>query len=173
MLPKTILIFFLTLLLPLITSSAFVPVDTIQNHLRIGTVPTKQEVSRENRNLQNTHCASRKQVIAPIVAQNTEGRLKFLVQQNVTHSSIQEIEIAACVQTGSLCSACQEEGEHASKMVCSNTDKEIRLIAKGNYGRSSPWHLHVSWWLCLFHCTLIISNPYKCYCFCYCMQIFI
>ena len=145
--PKIILIF--TVLLPGITSSAFIPIDNNQdqlksgagptNQLRRGTIPTKEIVSRVKRNPQKTLCESRKQVIAPIVAQNTDGKLKFLVQQNVTHSSIQEIEIASCVQPGSLCSACQEKGEHASKMVCSSTYKEIRLMAKGNYGKEITW----------------------------------
>ena len=69
------------------------------------------------------------------------GHLKFLVQSNATHTGIQELGIALCVLSGSLCSACHEGGDQASKRVCSQTYEEHRLMAKGNYGKDITWDL--------------------------------
>merc|ERR1711872_100906 len=95
--------------------------------------------NRVRRSSQRNVCESKKQIISPIVAQNIEGRLKFLVQENTTHSRVQELEISVCVGPGTHCTHCINKNTPGNKnRVCGQMYKEHRLLAKGNYLMDKP-----------------------------------
>ena len=59
-----------------LVTCAIIPEDSKVDRIpKVGEVTTNEEVGRVKRNHRDEMCESRKQVIAPIVAQNTKGRL--------------------------------------------------------------------------------------------------
>merc|ERR1719397_2057623 len=67
--------------------------------------PALAVMERSKRDPRTVACSQYKQIIAPVVAQNTKGELRFILQSNSTHSR-QEVAVVQCVEPGSSCSAC-------------------------------------------------------------------
>ena len=82
-----------------------------------------RETERVARDLRGNNCKEEKQIIFPVVAQNLNGRIKFIKQQNATHSQLQPVEILKCSHPGSSCSGCLTKQSPPANKVCSNQYK--------------------------------------------------
>ena len=78
---------------------------------------------RSKRDSGRNICKEESVTIYPEVAQNTEGQIKFIVQRNATHSSLQPVDITTCIHPGSSCSGCSTKHSPVLPTVCSNKYK--------------------------------------------------
>ena len=97
------------------------------------TIQTFSMVIRDNfrvkrDNVKNV-CEEKRQVISPVVVQNTKGQMRFIVQDSGDDLE-QTVEIVTCMEPGSSCAGCQDQEDVEVKMVCSNTYQEVRLRSR-------------------------------------------
>merc|ERR1711976_564114 len=71
-------------------------------------------------------CKQEHKVIAPKVAQNIKGQLKFVQQENSTHSdNVQTLQVTLCQDPGSSCLSC-DDTDHDDKL-CQQSYTSVHL----------------------------------------------
>merc|ERR1712012_392084 len=80
-----------------------------------------------------TRCRQTVKVITPRIAQNLNGQLKFINQENSTHSDYQRVTILVCREPGSSCRSCSDQD--APDKLCQQSHGLIELWVLGDNGK--------------------------------------
>ena len=63
------------------------------------------------------------------------GQIKYIQQENSTHTDIQLSKITVCKDVGSSCLSCQDKEDEIHDKVCQQKFREERLWVMGDNGR--------------------------------------
>ena len=59
------------------------------------------------------------------------GQIKFVQQDNSSHTDIQSVQISVCHDPGSSCASCEDSGDK----VCQQSHRQVRLWVLGDNGK--------------------------------------
>merc|ERR1712013_359787 len=106
---------------------------------RIGVVKVADpDHSEKATNYEDTACYSYDRVIVPKIAQNSNGQIKFISQDNSTHSDLQPVSISLCSNPGSSCLGCiptHLDQQVIPDKVCQQEYREVVMVVMGENGR--------------------------------------